>query len=100
MATTRRGFASLTPEQRREIASKGGKAAHENGTAHEFNKEEAKNAGKKGGLKVSQNKEHMATIGKKGGAKSRGNRRVQQTEAAVVNPSTPTESSEIVDNPQ
>lgn len=44
-----RGFASMDPERQREIASKGGKAAHEKGTAHEFDSEEAKEAGRKGG---------------------------------------------------
>jgi len=44
-----RGFASMGQEQQREIASKGGRAAHEKGTAHEFNSEEARKAGQKGG---------------------------------------------------
>ena len=44
-----RGFASMDKEKQREIASKGGKAAHEKGTAHEFTYEEAREAGKKGG---------------------------------------------------
>jgi uncharacterized protein len=45
-----RGFAAMTPEKRREISSKGGKAAHEKGTAHEFDSEEARAAGRKGGM--------------------------------------------------
>lgn len=45
----RRGFASMSPEKQREIASKGGRAAHEKGTAHEWTPEEARNAGRKGG---------------------------------------------------
>ncbi len=45
----RRGFASMSPEKQREIASKGGRAAHEKGTAHEWSAEEARNAGRKGG---------------------------------------------------
>ncbi len=45
----RRGFASMDPEKQREIASKGGKAAHEKGTAHEFDSNEAREAGRKGG---------------------------------------------------
>ena len=45
----KRGFASMDPEKQREIASRGGKAAHEKGTAHEFTSEEAKEAGRKGG---------------------------------------------------
>lgn len=44
-----RGFAGLTPERRREISSKGGKAAHEKGTAHQWDSEEARVAGTKGG---------------------------------------------------
>jgi general stress protein YciG len=45
----RRGFASMSPERQREIASKGGRAAHEKGTAHEWTPEEARRAGRKGG---------------------------------------------------
>src|SRR5690606_29285689 len=44
--TSNRGFASMDPEKQREIASEGGKAAHEKGTAHEFTSEEAREAGK------------------------------------------------------
>lgn len=44
-----RGFASMDQQKQREIASKGGKAAHARGTAHEFDSEEAREAGKKGG---------------------------------------------------
>lgn len=44
-----RGFASMDPERQREIASKGGKAAHASGRAHEFSPEEAREAGRKGG---------------------------------------------------
>ena len=45
----RRGFASMSPEKQREIASKGGRAAHEKGTAHEWSADEARAAGRKGG---------------------------------------------------
>lgn len=45
-----RGFASMTPERRREIASMGAKKAHANGNAHKWTPEEARAAGKKGGL--------------------------------------------------
>lgn len=67
--TSRRGFASMDPEKQREIASKGGRAAHAKGTAHEFTPDEAREAGRKGGMVVSQNREHMATIGREGGRK-------------------------------
>jgi uncharacterized protein len=52
-----RGFASMDEDKQREIASKGGKAAHEKGTAHEFDSEEAKEAGRKGGLARQGNNE-------------------------------------------
>lgn len=47
--TSNRGFASMDPQRQREIASEGGRAAHEKGTAHEFTSEEARAAGRKGG---------------------------------------------------
>ncbi len=47
---TYRGFATMDPEKRREAASKGGAMAHKRGTAHKFTEEEAKIAGRKGGL--------------------------------------------------
>jgi general stress protein YciG len=46
----RRGFASMSPEKQREIASKGGRAAHAKGTAHEWSSGEARDAGRKGGM--------------------------------------------------
>jgi general stress protein YciG len=45
----RRGFASMSPERQKEIASKGGRAAHAKGTAHEWTPDEARTAGRKGG---------------------------------------------------
>lgn len=71
--TPKRGFASMDLDRQREIARKGGRAAHAKGTAHEFNSDEARAAGRKGGQTVSQNREHMAKIGRKGGMES-GNR--------------------------
>lgn len=65
--TSRRGFASMDPEKKRLIASKGGRAAHAKGTAHEFTPDEARAAGKKGGEAVSQNRDHMSSIGRRGG---------------------------------
>jgi general stress protein YciG len=62
-----RGFASMNPERQREIARKGGRAAHEKGTAHEFTSEEARIAGRKGGQAVSRDRAHMALIGREGG---------------------------------
>ena len=49
-----RGFASMDRAKQREIASKGGKAAHQKGTAHEWTSEEAREAGRKGGMASHQ----------------------------------------------
>jgi general stress protein YciG len=65
--TSNRGFASMDHQKQREIASKGGQAAHNRGTAHEFTPEEARAAGRKGGEAVSRDRAHMAEIGRKGG---------------------------------
>jgi uncharacterized protein len=65
--TAKRGFAAMDEATQRSIASKGGQAAHQKGTAHEFDSEEARRAGQKGGEAVSRNREHMAAIGRKGG---------------------------------
>ncbi len=70
----RRGFAAMDPEKQREIARKGGKAAHEKGTAHEFTADEARQAGRKGGEVVSRDRSHMSKIGREGGLSSRGGR--------------------------
>lgn len=67
MATSKRGFASMDATKQREIASKGGRAAHAKGTAHEFTSDEARVAGRKGGEAVSRDRTHMATIGREGG---------------------------------
>ena len=63
----RRGFALMDPDRQREIARKGGRAAHEKGTAHQFSTEEAREAGRKGGQVVSRHREHMVEIGRNGG---------------------------------
>lgn len=52
------GFAAISPERQREIASLGGKAAHRKGTAHQFTPETGKIAGRKGGLVRKQRKEN------------------------------------------
>ena len=64
---SRRGFASMDEVRQREIASKGGRAAHEKGTAHEWTADEAREAGRKGGEMVSRDRAHMAAIGREGG---------------------------------
>jgi general stress protein YciG len=73
--TRNRGFASMDSHRQREIARKGGRAAHEKGKAHEFTSDEARAAGRKGGEKVSVNRKHMAEIGRRGGKSSAQRRR-------------------------
>src|SRR5579871_5166956 len=70
--TSERGFASMDDDKQRKIASEGGKAAHEKGTAHEFTSREAREAGRKGGEAVSEDRGHMAEIGREGGKASHG----------------------------
>jgi uncharacterized protein len=90
--TKNRGFASMTSDKQREIARKGGRAAHEKGTAHEFTPDEARAAGRKGGERVSSDRRHMAEIGRLGGRSSAGRRRNVQSpgdvssEAAIDQP--------------
>jgi general stress protein YciG len=54
-----RGFASMDRSKQREIASKGGKAAHQKGTAHEWTSEEAREAGRKGGMASHRRKQEQ-----------------------------------------
>jgi general stress protein YciG len=72
--TSNRGFAAMSPEKQKQIASEGGRAAHRQGVAHEWNSDEARMAGRKGGQIVSQNREHMSEIGRRGGQSSGGRR--------------------------
>ena len=76
--TSNRGFAAMSPERQKQIASEGGRAAHRLGVAHEWSSEEARMAGRKGGQIVSQNREHMSEIGRRGGMSSGGRRNRQQ----------------------
>ena len=70
----RRGFASMTADKQREIASKGGRAAHQKGTAHEWSSDEAREAGRKGG---------MASRGGRGKLPVAGDNESSTTEPAV-----------------
>lgn len=64
MAKEDRGFASMDRAKQREIASKGGKAAHQKGTAHEWTSEEARDAGRKGGIASHQRRrEQLGSTG-------------------------------------
>ena len=57
-----RGFAAMDREKQREIARKGGRAAHEQGVAHEWSSTEAREAGKKGGQARGRNREGNSPI--------------------------------------
>ncbi len=59
---SRRGFAAMSPEQQRRIASEGGRASHESGRGHRFSTEEAREAGRKGG-KISRRGKQKPDLG-------------------------------------
>ena len=70
MAKEDRGFASMDRTKQREIASKGGKAAHQKGTAHEWTSEEAREAGRKGGMASHRRKQEQQQSDDGGGMPS------------------------------
>jgi general stress protein YciG len=77
-----RGFASMDPAKRRQIASMGGRAVQATGKAHRFNSEEAREAGRKGGTVAAAkgtahrfNSEEARAAGRKGGKKRKSNGR-------------------------
>ena len=96
-----RGFASMDESKQREIASRGGRTAHAQGTAHKFSPEEAREAGRKGGKAVSGDRSHMARIGRRGGqarharSQAKGNEASTSSNAAATNqpPAPATESA-------
>ena len=65
--SSNRGFASMDPQRQREIASEGGRTAHEKGTAHEFTSEEAREAGRKGGQARSESNRSKVSANVHGG---------------------------------
>ena len=73
MAKEDRGFASMDRNKQREIASKGGKAAHQKGTAHEWTSEEAREAGRKGGMASHRRKQEQQQSPEGGSEASGGN---------------------------
>jgi hypothetical protein len=85
----------MDPTRQREIASKGGRAAHEKGTAHEWSADEARVAGRRGGEVVSRDRDHMAAIGREGGeARGRNSARSKQNgRGALPNGNADRESS-------
>jgi general stress protein YciG len=67
-----RGFASMDRNKQREIASKGGKAAHQKGSAHEWTSEEAREAGRKGGIASQRRKQDGGEAPGSSGENARG----------------------------
>ena len=72
--TSARGFASMDPEQQREIAAEGGRAAHAAGTAHEFTSEEARRAGSMSHKNDGNQQSGSASGSRAGGGNEGGNR--------------------------
>jgi general stress protein YciG len=92
----KRGFASMDPAKQREIASKGGKAAHQKGTAHEFTPEEAREAGRKGGQAAHGRgtahkftSEEAREAGRKGGRSARTQAQQASQAPQSTNPQMP-----------
>lgn len=85
---SRRGFAVMDSAKQKEIASKGGKAAHAKGSAHEFTSDQAREAGRKGGRMAHAKgtaheftREEAQAAGKKGG---RAHRRMPSDQLATA----------------
>ena len=93
MAKEDRGFASMDRAKQRDIASKGGKAAHQKGTAHEWTSEEARDAGRKGGLASHKRRREQMMTGSVAPAADSGSMSDDRTEQFVGDsePSTPRE---------
>src|SRR5690606_15469641 len=93
---SRRGFASMDPARQREIASRGGRAAHAKGTAHEWSSDEARVAGRKGGEVVSRDRAHMAAIGREGGeARGQNARRARSQDDSSSRSASPMRDREL-----
>ncbi len=95
-----RGFAAMDATRQREIASRGGRAAHERGNAHTFDSEQARQAGRRGGAAVSRDRQHMAEIGARGGRSPRSNRVPEHGGSApVANVREPVEPTQAPETP-
>lgn len=79
-----RGLATLDATKRAEISAAGGRAAHAAGTAHEYDRDEAIEAGRKGGLATSADRAHMVSIGRLGGLKRAANARQYRADSRTT----------------
>jgi len=84
-----RGFASMERAKQREIASKGGKAAHQKGTAHEWTSEEARDAGRKGGIASHQRRREQSQSSERNAAGESRAAGTERMENAPWNMQTP-----------
>lgn len=91
-----RGFAAMDQRKQREIASRGGRAAHALGTAHKFSSEEARLAGRKGGEAVSGDRGYMAAIGRRGGEARHARNKALAAQAESLESTAAVETNAVV----
>ena len=84
-----RGFASIDQESRREMARKGGRIAHQRGTAHEWTPEEARVAGRKGGGVLLRSDQSVRTTRLRGAAHALGEIADRLEQIAADSPAVP-----------
>jgi general stress protein YciG len=86
-----RGFASMDRAKQRDIASKGGKAAHQKGTAHEWTSEEARDAGRKGGIASHQRRREQMSgdVGSDEARASGSSESMRESSSSSLPPSSP-----------
>jgi general stress protein YciG len=89
MAKEDRGFASMDRAKQREIASKGGKAAHQKGTAHEWTSDEARDAGRKGGIASHQRRREQTGPSTNDGTVAMDRGTDEGSDSSSVEPSMP-----------
>ena len=89
-----KGFARMSPEERKRIAAMGGKTSHGKGTAHKFTSEQGAEAGKKGGGHWRDNPDHLSEIGRKGGLAKKGYRKRPQPAADTPGEESPRSPSD------
>lgn len=79
-----RGFAAMDRQRQREIASQGGRTAHVKGTAHQFTSEEAREAGRKGGMMRAQNRQQRNSLMQANALESAGQQRLPESDVDPI----------------
>ena len=82
-----RGFASMTPERRREVAAIGGRMAHQTGRGHEWSASEARAASVKSHLRLRARGNHGHDEHSEVGTPGNGNSGVVHATAGPARPS-------------